>query len=160
MAVQLTQFLLEIEAARLVILRSQQVFVVSHLAVVAAVEFKHVSEGLLTLDIHLVEFLNEGKCCLEVALETHHLFLVLEAHHRLLRSEVHVLQRLLVRDREVGHGRVEIIEVDARHLRHVIVLVPVLITLHWHACGEHGQSGHGRHGEELSRGHWHRASTG
>ena len=103
MTVQLTQFLLEIQVARLVILNSQQVIFVSHFTIVAAVEFEDVSEGLLALDVNLVEFLNEGKCCLEVALEAHHLLLVLEADHCLLSCEVHVLQRFGIADCEVSH---------------------------------------------------------
>ena len=152
MLVQLTQFLLEIQAACLVILSSKQVSAISHFAIVATVEFEDVSEGLLALDVNLVEFLNEGKCCLEVALEAHHLLLVLEADHCLLSSEVHVLQRLCIADCEVSHRRVEVIEADARHLRGIIVLVPVLVAFNWLGSGEHRQSGHGRDAE-LSCGH-------
>ena len=103
MLVQLTQFLLEIQAACLVILNPKQVFIISHFAIVATVEFEDVSKGLLALDVNLVEFLNEGKCCLEVTLEAHHLLLVLEADHCLPSSEVHVFQRLCIGDCEVSH---------------------------------------------------------
>lgn len=67
--VQLAKLLLEVQAARLVFVFPLEVFVASHFAVVAAVEFKHVAQGLLAFYIELVKFLNERQCRLEVSLK-------------------------------------------------------------------------------------------
>ena len=120
MLIKLTQLMFEVKSASLIIILTKEVLFISHLAVITAVELKHISQWFLSLHIDLVKFLDESKSSLEISLECKHLLLILKADHGHLCGEVHVLECLIIGDREVCEGSIEVVKGDARHLGDII----------------------------------------
>lgn len=109
--VQLTAFLLEVHIRLLVFFSEPfKVLGAAHFAVVAPVVLDHVAQRLLTLDVDLIEFLDEHEGGCKVGLKGHQLFVVLEAHERYLRCVFHQLIRLIVRQLDVCSSRVKVVK--------------------------------------------------
>ena len=69
MLVQFLKFLSEVETACLVIILSEEIKLVAHLAVVSTVELEDITERVHSLDIDFIKLLNKGKSGLEVTFE-------------------------------------------------------------------------------------------
>ena len=152
MLVKLSEFFLEVNVVLLVVCSTQEVLLVAHLAVVATVELKNISEGISALNlsykhteseksyyytyIDLVELLDEGESGLEVTFEGEHLLLVFEADHCEFRCKGHVLKGLLVADLEAFDCGVEFFKTDSGHQVQIITLT---------VSGKTSGSGEGTH---------------
>jgi len=85
---------------------------------------QHIAEWLSALCVNLIKLGDEAKSRLEVILEGHHLCIVLEADHRQVCAEGHVIKRFLVSQLKESTVFIERVEGEARHLSHIIRLVP------------------------------------
>jgi len=89
------------------ILSMLEVFESTHFKFVTLVILEHVTEGLNTFHVDVVEFANEGEGCLEIAFELEHFFLRLEANASHFSCESHILDSVGVAQFEIGQACVE-----------------------------------------------------
>jgi len=122
MFVELLELILEDQASSLIIILSAEIFPVAHFTVVSTVEFEYITERSDTLDVDIIELLNEGESGLEVTFEREHLLLVLKGNHGQFRCEGHILESLLVRDGVVCNRRVKLFQADAWHITNIVTL--------------------------------------